>query len=312
MSTFAVRPANKREIKEIAAWLLQEGNKDSRFANVARNPLQRFTFRRWVLPRYLHAQANTLILEQDGRNAGFAVIEQGGEAVTLSEFLVRDGFEAGGLLPVLARTTEELARDREYRYARVAPLDSSQERLAVFRSTGYELVDYYLWSFTGELAGSPLGEGIALEPLSPTAGLEQRIAFLRQELDASQTPLREMIESTLFPRRPPTFRSWSIVAPDAGGVAETVGYLSLRPNERHDGVLSVAASLQPALWGSPLEVQVIAGAVHSHSQGQSIPVRVMISTSSHADRAEAGLVALGLQRRLDDRPILGKEVRRQG
>jgi hypothetical protein len=120
--------------------------------------------------------------------------------------------------------------------------------------------------------------------------------------------MRAMIESTLFPRRPSPFPSWRVVVHDAAGEAQTVGYLSLRPNERKDSVLSIALSLQPDRWGAPLEAQVVAGAAFMEGKGQPIPVRVMISTSAHADRAADGLASLGLQRVLDDRPILGKDV----
>jgi hypothetical protein len=308
MPDFGVRPANKGEVKEIAAYFLQEGNKGSRFANLGRNAWQRFVYGQWVLPRYLRSQANTFILEQDGRSAGFGVVEQAGEAVTLSEFTVKDDFDADGLLRALARTTEELARDREYRYARLAPLDNDEVLLTLFRSAGYELVDYYLWSFTGELAGRELAEGVALESITPKDGLEQRTATLRQELDASQTPLRPMIESTLFPRKPSPFPSWRVVVRDAAGEAQTVGYLSLRPDERKDGVLSIALSLQPDQWGTPLEAQVVIGAAFLHGKGEPIPVRVMISTSVHADRAAAAFGSLGLQRVMDDRPILCKDL----
>jgi hypothetical protein len=311
MTAFGVRPANKHEIKDIAAGFLQDSNKDSRFANLGRNPWQRFIYGRWVLPRYLHGQANTFILEQDGRSAGFAVVEQAGEAVTLSEFTVQDGYDTDGLLRALARTIEELARDREYRYARVALLDASEALLALFRSAGYELVDYYLWSFTGELAGGELAGEVVLESISAKEGLEQRVAILRQELDASPTPLRAMIESTLFPRRPSPFPSWRVAVRDGAGEAQTAGYLSLRPNERKDSVLSIALSLHPDWWGAPLEAQAVAGAVFMQGKGQPVPVRVMISTSAHADRAAEGLAGLGLQRVLDDRPILAKDVQGQ-
>lgn len=308
MSAFGVRPATKRETKDITAWFLQDSHKNSRFANLGRNPWQRFIYGRWVLPRYLQGQANTFILEQDGRSAGFAVVEQAGDAVTLSEFTVHDGFETDGLLRALARTTEELARDREYRYVRVAPQEANESLLALLRSAGYTLVDYYLWSFNGELAGRELAGEAALESISAKDGLEQRIAVLRQELDASQTSLRAMIESTLFPRRPSPFPSWRVIVRTAASEAQTVGYLSLRPNERQDGVLSIALSLQPDWWGDPLEAQIVAGAAFIHGKGQPIPVRVMISTSAHAERAADGFASLGLQRALDDRPILGKDL----
>jgi hypothetical protein len=309
MHTFGVRPASKPEIKDITAWYIQERSKDARFVHLSRSAWQRFLMRNWVLPRYLRSQAHTFVLEQDAHSAGFAVVEQMGDSFTVTEFSVEEGFEEAGLLLALTRTTEEMARDREYRYARVAPLDSSEARLALFRSAGYELVDYYLWSFMGELAGSELGGQASLQALNPKAGLEQRIAFLRQELDASEVATRAMIESTLFPRRPSTYASYSVELAGAdAGESQTIGYLSLRPNERQDGVLSIAVSLQPAYWGTPLEAQVIAGAAYLHADTQPAPLRVMISTTAHADRSAASFASLGLVRGMDDRPILYKDL----
>ena len=309
MHSFGVRPASKPEIKEITAWFIQERSKDARFVHLSRNAWQRFLMRTWVLPRYLRSQAHTFVLEQDARRAGFAVVEQMGDFVTLTEFSVEDGFDEAGLLLALTRTAEEMAKDREYRYARIAPLDSSEPRLALFRSAGYELVDYYLWSFTGELAGSELAGQATLQALNPKEGLERRVEFLRQELDASEAATRAMIESSLFPRRPSTFPSYSIeLAGDGADASQTVGYVSSRPNERQDGVLSVAISLQPAYWGAPLEAQVIAGAAFLHGDGQPTPLRVMISTTAHADRSEASFASLGLTRAMDERPILYKDL----
>jgi hypothetical protein len=310
MHVFGVRPASKPEIKEITAWFIRERSKDARFVRLSRSRWQRFLMRTWVLPRYLRAQAHTFVLEQDTRSAGFAVVEQMGDSVTVTEFSVEAGFDEAGLLLALTRTAEAMARDREYRYARIAPMDCSEPRLALFRSAGYELVDYYLWSFMGQLAGSKLAGEATLRPLSSKEGLQQRIDFLRQELEASEVATRAMIEASLFPRRPSPYRSMSVdlAGSEGAGESRTIGYLSLRPNERLDGVLSIALSLDPAYWGTPLEAQIVAGAAYEHSKGQPAPVRVMISTTAHADSCQASMAALGLARGMDERPILYKDL----
>ncbi|HSN76669.1 MAG TPA: hypothetical protein VL334_16480 [Anaerolineae bacterium] len=309
MHTFGVRPASKPEIKDITAWFIQERSKDARFVHLSRSAWQRFLMRNWVLPRYLRSQAHTFVLEQDAHTAGFAVVEQMGDSFTLTEFSVDGGFDEAGLLLALTRTTEVMARDREYRFARIAPLNSSEPRLALFHSAGYELIDYYLWCFKGELAGSELLGEATLRALNPKEGLEQRIDFLRQELEASEVATRAMIESSLFPRRPATFPSYSIEkASDGADESQPIGYLSLRPNERQDGVLSVAISLQPAYWGTQLEAQVVAGAIYEQAEGEVVPVRVMISTTAHADRSEASFASLEMVRGMDERPILYKDL----
>ena len=310
MPDFGIRPASKPELKDITAWFIQERSKDARFVHLSGNAWRRFLLRSWALPRYLRSQAHTFVLEQDSRKAGFAVVEQMRESFTLSEFSIEAGFDEPGILRALTRTMEEMARDREYRYARIAPLDSSEPKLATFRSLGYEAVDYYLWAFMGELAGSELAGEAVLRPLNPKDGLERRTEVLRQELAASQVTTQAMIEASLFPQRPSIFPSFSVelTMPDGAGEGQPIGYLSLRPNERQDGVLSIAISLQPAYWGAPLAAQAVRGAVYQHAKGQPARVRVMISTTAHADRSETLFTGLGLARGIDDRPILFKDL----
>lgn len=309
MNTLTIRPAIKREIKEIAAWYIAERNKDPRFISLTRGPWQRFVFRTWVLPRYLRSGANTLVLEQEGRRAGFAVVEQGGDTVTLGEFNVEDGFDADGLLRALLEYTETLARERGYRYVRIAPLDSREARLALFRAAGFELVDYYLWCFTGSLSDDQPDPALSLHLVNPKAGLDLRVRYLRMELDASVIAARTLINETLLPTRPASFGSYRIERrASETAEAETIGYLSLRPDERQDGVLSLALSLDPDYWGTPAELGAAVAALERQKQVAPVPVRIMLSTTAHADRSQALYEAAGLQRGLDERPILFKAL----
>lgn len=309
MPDYTVRLAAKAEIKDIAVWFLQERSKDPRFARMTRNPIQRFLYERMVTPRYLSAQSNTFVLEQDGRRAGFAVVEQGGDSVTLADFIVQAGMDQGPLLKALIAATEKLARERDYPYVRIAPLETDETRLALFRSQGYEFADYYLWSFVGEIAGIAPPAGVTLRPLAAKQALERRIHFLRQELDASDAAGRKMIEASLFPQRPPAFRSFAIDLAGANGEEDAeIGYLSPRPNERHDGVLTLAISLDAAYWGTEMEGQIVGGMASELGRGQPMPVRVLISTVAHADRSEAVFAGMGLAREMDFRPILWKDI----
>ncbi len=309
MPDYTVRLATKPEIKDVAEWFLQERAKDPRFVRLTRNALQRYLYTKLVTPRYLTSQAHTFVLEQDSRQAGFAVVEQRDNAVTLADFLLRPGVDEAPMLRVLLDTTEQLARERDYPIVRIAPLESSEARLNFFRSQGYELLDYYLWSFEGEAARTEPPVGLVLQPLAPKQALERRIHFLRQEMEASHVAAQHVIETTLFPRQPPAFRSFSIELAEPGGQEEAeIGYLSPRPNERNDGVLTVAISLLPEYWGTELEGQIVGGMASEIGRGQAAPLRVLISTSAHADRAEAIFQGMGLARVMDYRPILYKEL----
>lgn len=309
MPDYTVRLATKPEIKDVAVWFLEERAKDPRFARLTNNAVQRFLYTRVVTPRYLTSQANTFILEQDGRQAGFGVAEQRDDSVTLADFYVREGMDEEPLLRALLAKTEQLARERDYPIVRIAPLESSEARLALFRAQGYELLDYYLWSFEGEMAPMDAPASVVLQPLAPKQALERRIHYLRVEMEASQVAGQNVIESTLFPRQPPAHRSFSIGLAQGDTDQDTeIGFVSPRPNERHDGVLTVAISLLPGYWGTELEAQIVGGVAGEVGRGESVAVRVLISTTAHADRAEAIFVRLGLARVMDYRPILYKEL----
>lgn len=310
MPEYTVRLATKAEVKEIADWFMQERSKDPRFASFTKSAIRRLLYQKVVTPRYLRSQANTFVLEQDGRTAGFAVVEQGGDSVTLADFSLREGADEQPLLKALLARTEQLARDRDYPYVRIAPLETNDARLAFFHQAGYELADYYLWSFVGEVAGIEPPDGVLLQPLAAKQALERRIHFLRREMDASHVSGRKMIEASLLPRRPPAFRSFSIELAEAPGPdqATEIGYLSPRPNERHDGVLTVAISLDSAYWGTELEAQIVGGMASEIGRGKPQPVRTLISTTAHADRAEEAFARIGLQREMDYRPILYRDL----
>ena len=78
MPQYEVRIARKDEIKSVMVLLVQERSRFPAFARLMRNPWKRALYLRWVTPRYLRSSANTFVLLQDGRLAGYAVAEQSG------------------------------------------------------------------------------------------------------------------------------------------------------------------------------------------------------------------------------------------
>lgn len=308
MAEFKVRLASKDEIRGISDWFLAERSKYPGMAQLVGGGVRGWMVRSFVTPRYLRKVAYTYILEQDGKTGGFAVVEQGGLAVNLSDFAVRDGFDRAGLVSAMLAQVEQLAREREYQYVRATPWDSSESALAPFYQAGFQLLDYYLWVFTGQVSGIETPKDVTLVELAANKALERRLHFLKQELDASNVTARDLIEVVFFPKKPSTYRAYRVkVADPQGGEPSEIGYLSPRPNERSDGVLTLSISLEPAYWGSDLEMQTVGG--YAAEAGPDQPVRVLICTSLHADRAEAGYGKLGLTRELDLRPVLYKAVR---
>ncbi|MDW8317884.1 MAG: hypothetical protein RMN53_08585 [Anaerolineae bacterium] len=303
MPDLVVRDAAGSELGQIAQWLMEEAERDPFFRQSARGGLRGWLFRRVVVPRYLRSGAETWALEQEGQLTGFAVVEPRGQVLHIAEAVVRPGFDRIGLIQAVIRRAEAVARDREYDYIRTSPMGSTEEEMAPYRAAGLELLDYYLWAYTGQARAAEVRREVTLRPLPGGKALERRLFYLRRELEASQVAGRELVEASLLPNRPPTHRAYEV---ERGG--QPIGYYAPRPNERGDGVLTLVISLLPAYWGSELEVGLVADLVASMGRGQPVPLRVLLSTTAHCEKADAGFAALGLQRQVDIRPVFYKRM----
>lgn len=304
MPDLVVRDAARGELSQIAQWLVEEAARDPFFRQSARGGLRRWLFSRVVVPRYLRSAAETWALEQDGELAGFAVVEPRSNVLHIAEAVVRPGFDRSGLIQAVVRRAEAVAHDREYDYIRTSPMGSDAEEMAPYRAAGLELLDYYLWAYAGQARATEARREVTLRPLPGGKALERRLFYLRRELEASQVAGRELVESSLLPNRPPSHRAYEIER-----AGQPIGYYAPRPNERGDGVLTLVISLLPAFWGSELEVSLVADLAASMGQGQPVPLRVLLSTTAHCEKADAGLAGLGLQRQMDIRPVFYRRVR---
>lgn len=308
MPQYEVRIARKDEIKAVMALLVQERSRFPAFARLMRNPWKRALYLRWVTPRYLRSSANTFVLLQDGRLAGYAVAEQSGAAVHLADFVVTDDFDRRPLLAILFQKVEQLAIDRGYHFLRSSPWEADDETMAIFAEAGFHLLDYYLWAFSGAVQGVEAPPNVILRALDSREHAEIRQRYLAIELDASENPGRAMIDAVFMKRRLPPYKASAIELAEPAGQAARIGYLSPRPNERDDGVLTLMVSLEPVYWGSELETQIIGGFLSAAGKSEPQPARVVVSTTAHADRIEAAMAGLGLARELDLRPVMYKEA----
>lgn len=307
MPDFVVRDAANSELPQITEWLLEEAERDPFFRQSARGGIRRWLYRHLMVPRYLRRMADTWSLEQDGQLAGFAVVEPRGTMLHIAEAVVRPGFDRTALIAAVVRRAEAVAREREYDYLRTSPIGSDEEDLAPYHAAGLQLLDYYMWAYSGQATAVDIARDVTLRPLPGAKALERRRFYLRQELDASNIAGRELIEAALLPSRPPSHRAYEIEHE-----GQPIGYFAPRPNERGDGVLTLVISLLPPYWGSDLETHVASDVVASVGKGQPVPLRVLLSTTAHCAKADAGLAGLGLQRQMDIRPVFYKRVQPDG
>lgn len=308
MPSMDIRPATRQELRQVANWLLEARGQDAQFRKMAGSGLRRAFFMQVLIPRYLRRATTTWILEQDGALAGYAVVEQRGVAVHLADLAVFQSFDRAAWVPEVLRHTEGFARERDYRFVRTALAESGDAVNAPYLKAGYQFLDYYLWTYEGRVVVSQPPEDVSLREIPPQQALERRLHYLRQELDASELNGRQLIDSSYLPSRPPRQRAFEIVltgiAGDQAGLP--IGYLSGRPNERGDGVLTLVFSMDPAYWGSDLEARVVASVATEAQADEAF--RLLLSTTKHCQQADDALASIGLHRRLDRYPVLFKAL----
>lgn len=311
MPDLAIRDASKDEIRQIALWLLEDRSAHPMFAGFSNRGWRRFLYEKVVTPRYLRA-SHTWALEQDGKLAGYAVVQPTGSSVYVADLAVHAGFEWNGLAALALAQAEDVALRGDYRFMRAAPWDVSQEGLAPYLAAGYQQLNYYLSVFTGQVGDVEAPAGVTLFELRGRQALAQRLHYLRLDLDERPIAGRELIDSIYLPTQPPSHQAFEIriAAKDGDAAPEPIGYLAPRPDERGDGVLTLVLSLLPIHWGSELEAHIVGAFASEAGRDEPPPVRVLISTTAHADRAEPAFAAIGLKRALDVRPILFKELSR--
>lgn len=303
MAELTVRDATKDERKLIQDWLIEDIAADPFFRSTMESPWRRFLYRAVVMPRYLSGGAYPWSLEQDGELAGYAVVVLQGLSVHISDLVVRPGYEEPTLISLVLQRAENLAREREYPYLRIAPLATSDEKLAPYRAAGLSFLDYYLYAYTGNVAAGELPVGVQLQGLAAPKALGLRLGYLDQELKAAAVPALDLIEDTLLPSQPPKYPSFAITRDGAD-----FGYLGARPDERRDGVMTLVLSTPLEAWGTALEPGIIAGYLARRGATEPVAVRLLLCTTAHCEKADAALAAIGLQRGLDARPVLYKKV----
>jgi hypothetical protein len=303
MAELTVRDPTKAERKVIADWLIEDIASDPFFRKAMASPWRRWLYRTVFMPRYLGSGSHPWALEQDGDLAGYAIVIPRGLSVHISDLVVRPGYDQPNLVSLALQRAENLARELEYPYLRIAPLATSDAELAPYRAAGLDFLDYYLYAYTGTVAAAELPSGLGLAAIPAPKALGLRLRYLEQELEAAAVPAQDLIEDALLPSRPPQYPSFAITRED-----EEIGYLGARPDERGDGVLTLVLSAGPETWGTDLEPGVITGYLSRQATGQPAVIRVLLCTTAHCQQSDPALAAIGLQRGLDARPVLYKKL----
>ncbi|MEA3335356.1 MAG: hypothetical protein U9R25_05560 [Chloroflexota bacterium] len=304
MSELIVRDVSKSEIKQIAGWFIEDHADNPMYARMFGGTLRRLLYHKWVLPRYLQNAASIWLIEEGDDAVGYVVVERSGAAIHLADLvLYDDDLRAEAVGKIVARA-RDVAQDKGYRYIGTAPGKTDEDLLQTYRDSGFEFLDYYLWAFSGQVMDIDAPEGVDLPSLGLKSSLEQRLHYLGIELDASEVAARDLIESNYLPKKPAKNHAFEIELTRADGGTQGIGYLSPRPDERKDGVLSLVLSTDPAYWGTPLEAQIVGAFANATSEDETVPVRVMVSTTAHAEQSQDAFADIGLVRGLDARPVM--------
>lgn len=299
-SGLLISPATQSDCRVIARLMLAHRAEEPRFRKLARSPIRRAIYERWVAPRFLFRRADTFRADLDDELAGYLILLYDHPSVVVLDLTALERFKGQTIEAHLLAHAEEIARRREYPYLRAALSPGDAYIIECFKGADFQPLEFRRWEFTGIVTTREAPKGIRMLPLVGRTAMERRIHYLRAELDEAQPAGRELIEAHYLPRRPPLGQSFELLHE-----GEPLGYLSAR-REQKTYVLSLCTL--PEWWGSELEVDLVAAFPTTAAQAKEAPLRLRLITTPHAEAMTEPLLELGLERTLADPDIWFKAL----
>ena len=287
-SDLVISPATQGDCRVIARLMLARREDEPRFRKLARSPIRRFIYERWVAPRFLSHRADAFRADIGSELAGYLILLYEHPSVVVLDVAALKRFKERGIEDRLLAHAEETARQREYPYLRAVLSPGDVYTVECFQRAGFQPLEFRRWEFVGTVTACEVPKGIKMRPLVGRAAVERRIHYLRVELDEVQPAGRELIETHYLPRRPSLGQSFELMHD-----GEPFGFLSAR-RERKTYVLDLCTL--PEWWGDELEVALVAAFPTAAAQAKEAQVRLRLSTTPHAEAVTEPLLALGLDR----------------
>lgn len=298
--TITIAPATAKDCRTIARLMLERRAGDPKLGNVARRPLQRLLYERWVAPRFLGRTADTFRADMHDQMAGYLVLLYEHPSVAILDVVALDGYKEHGVEHELIAHAEKLAGERQYPYVRAGLTPDDARITAIFDASGFQPLQFRRWQFSGTVAARPAPQGITMRPLVGRAAIERRAHYLQAELDAARPLARDLIEAHYSPKRPSAAQAFELIHE-----GEPFGYLSVR---RQHGCYVLGLSTLPEGWGQETEIATIAAFPTSAAGASQADVRLRLDSTPHAEAAAEALAGLGLRRALIEPDIWFKRV----
>jgi GNAT superfamily N-acetyltransferase len=276
--------------------------------------LTRFLVQRLLVPLYFAREQGWVIAGERSEMAAIMYLRreqrQGIRVMHVDDINVDARYRQRGLAQRLMQLAEELARQEERPFLKLAVTVANTPAIRLYRSLGYQEQRSYYFTYTP--AQFPLRslapDGLTLRPLRRRQAAATLQRVYEMELKASAAALAPML-ATYYPLRVmrEAVRMYAI---EQDG--QLIGYGDFY---QHAARWNVDLGLQPALWGTEQERQVIhrlMGALEDAGYTSGSEIALHLPSVAHFDALRAGTQSLagelGFVKQNYDRMIMAKVV----
>lgn len=282
------------------------------------SPLARFAFQHVLAPLYFAREQGWAVRGERQPLAAIMYLRrdarQGIRVLHIDDVNVDAAYRRRGFARRLMGLAEELARQERYPFLKLAVTVANTPAVTLYRQLGYQEQHHRYFTHPPTDAPLPVTADVTLRPLRPRAAQAANRRFYRVEMRASAPEVADLMV-TYYSRG-----AGGEGVPMAGERAyaierdgQEIGYGDAY-RKRHEWQLRL--SLQPDVWGTALERQVIQRladtAIGAQGQGSSTAFALHVPSAAHFDALCAGNPSLaselGLVEHSYDRMIMVKVV----
>jgi GNAT superfamily N-acetyltransferase len=276
--------------------------------------LRRFLLQRMVFPLYFAREQGWAIRDAHGELAAIMYLRrqerQGIRVMHVDDINVDARFRRQGLAQRLLQLAEELARNEQRPFLKLAVTVANTPAVTLYRRLGYQEQRnrYFTLALPVSLPVSPDPTDFQLRPLRRRQAKDTIQRIYEMEVKASAPALAQML-AAFYPLDVPQ-KTQRMYAIEQNG--ELVGYSDIY---HRDARWNLDLGLHPALWGAEQEKRVILRLARlledlAHVAGSTVALH--LPTTAHGDALKFGSLALEHDWRLTeqsyDRMIMAKGV----
>lgn len=276
--------------------------------------LKRFAFLRLYMPFYFAREQGWMVRDERGHMAAIMYLRRddrdGIRVLHVDEISVDASHRGRGYAHRLMSRAEEIARAERFPFLKLAVTVANTPAVTLYRQLGYQEMPHHYLTYQPATVLPPSQDApdLHLRPLDQRQATEVMRRVGEMELNASMPAFAPMLLAH-YPLKVPAAPQ-RLYALDSGD--QLVGYAMI---DSREGRWCLRVGLQPALWGSEREGQLIQHVTHvlTHQLSSYVPgspVTLYVPSDAHVEALGAGpeslATRLGLVTKSYDRMVMAK------